>query len=401
MNRSDRRRSLIYIFVLALLARVAFLFTMQDGFYFADSVKYSAAAVNLLANGELGEKYTRPPVYPVFLAGIYAVFGEKILAVRVVESVLGAGLAVMIAILAGRIAGAQVGALAGLLWSVYPIAVFIAGLVYPETVVTVLLACGVLCMVTEADRELGPRRIFVGGVLFGLAALTKPVVLVTIAATTLWIMYWRRAQGFSLAAFFLVGVALPLAPWTARNFSVHGGLVIVEPRLVASLPWIGEFPQAGAGEKAPTKTAAIMQHRGEFAVRFAKEFARFWELYPQRVKMDRPEYRQQMHERDARIVRETVVGTNWTKLVSLLSVGPIFLLALIGAGAMWRQRDQKQSLSLLVLTILSFAVGYSLFYAKTRYRFPVEPYIVIFSAFGLRQTWMALSRRRAQKLAPI
>ena len=105
MNRSDRRRSLIYIFVLALLARVAFLFTMQDGFYFADSVKYSAAAVNLLANGELGEKYTRPPVYPVFLAGIYAVFGEKILAVRVVESVLGAGLAVMIAILAGRIGG--------------------------------------------------------------------------------------------------------------------------------------------------------------------------------------------------------------------------------------------------------------------------------------------------------
>jgi hypothetical protein len=72
MNRSDYRRSLIYIFLLALSVRLVFIFTMQDGFYFGDSVKYSAAAVNLLANGEFGDKYTRPPVYPVFLAGIYA-----------------------------------------------------------------------------------------------------------------------------------------------------------------------------------------------------------------------------------------------------------------------------------------------------------------------------------------
>ena len=57
MNRSDYRRSIIYIFVLALLVRLVFIFTMQDGFYFADSVKYSAAAVNLLANGEFGESY--------------------------------------------------------------------------------------------------------------------------------------------------------------------------------------------------------------------------------------------------------------------------------------------------------------------------------------------------------
>lgn len=77
---------MIYIFVLALSVRLVFIFTMQEGFYFGDSVQYSAAAVNLLANGEFGESYTRPPVYPVFLAGIYAVFGYKMLAVRAVCS---------------------------------------------------------------------------------------------------------------------------------------------------------------------------------------------------------------------------------------------------------------------------------------------------------------------------
>jgi 4-amino-4-deoxy-L-arabinose transferase-like glycosyltransferase len=388
------------MFVLALSVRLAFIFTMQNGFYFGDSVKYSAAAVNLLTNGKFGEKYTRPPVYPVFLAGVYAVFGEKILAVRIVESVLGAGLAVLIAVLAARIGGAQVGALAGLLWSVYPIAVFIAGLVYPETVVTVLLVCGVLCMVTTANHELGPRRIFIGGVLFGLAALTKPVVLATIAVTILWIVYWRPAQRFSLVAVFLFGAAIPLAPWTARNFSVHGGLVIVEPRLVASLPWIGEFGQAGA-DTPTTKAEAIMQRPIQFAIHFAAEFVQFWELYPQRLQMDAPGLRESMHEQDPRIVKRTILGTRWTDAISILSVGPMFLFALVGAGVLWFQKKQRQAFSLLGLTILSFAVGYSFFYAKTRYRFPVEPYILILSAVGLRQTWIALSRRPSQEPVPI
>ncbi len=385
MNVAIHRRTLIYIFLLALSARLAFVFTMKEGFYFFDSVRYSTAAVNLLANGGFGEGYTRAPVYPVFLAGIYALFGEKILAVRIAESVLGAALAVLIAVLAGRIAGAKVGVLAGLLWSVYPMAVFIAGLVYPETVATTLLACAVLCMVTTAEQELTPKRVLMGGALFGLAALTKPIVLATIGVTTLWLIYWGRARRLSLAALFVAAAALPLAPWTARNFFVHGGLVIVEPRLVKNLPWIGEFPAQGANGGPATKTEAIAQRPGEFAVHFAREFAHFWELYPQRVQMSRPAFREQMRERDPRIVRDTGLRTDWTRLVSLLSVGPIFLFALIGAGMMWLRREQRQAFSLLALTILSFAVGYSFFYAKTRYRIPVEPYIVIMSAYGLNR----------------
>src|SRR3989304_6866803 len=102
MKLSGWRRSIIAIFVFALLVRLVFILTLQDGFYFLDSPVYSTAAVNLVTNGEFGETYTRPPIYPLFLAGIYAVFGEKILAVRMVESVLGACLAVLIGVFAGE-----------------------------------------------------------------------------------------------------------------------------------------------------------------------------------------------------------------------------------------------------------------------------------------------------------
>ena len=67
----DWRWTLPGIFVTAFLLRVTFTLTLQDGFYFPDSIEYSNAAVNILQNGEFGEKYNRPPGYPVFLAAIY------------------------------------------------------------------------------------------------------------------------------------------------------------------------------------------------------------------------------------------------------------------------------------------------------------------------------------------
>ena len=51
------------------------------------------------------------------------------------------------------------------------------------------------------------------------------------------------------------------------------------------------------------------------------------------------------------------------------------------------------------MTVLSFAIGYSFFYAKIRYRIPVEPYIIILSAYGLRQMWSILAGQRAREEA--
>jgi hypothetical protein len=53
-------------------------------------------------------------------------------------------------------------------------------------------------------------------------------------------------------------------------------------------------------------------------------------------------------------------------------------------------RARRRYLTLLWAIILSFAGVYSVFYAKTRYRIPIEPYITILSAYGLQQAWLLL-----------
>jgi 4-amino-4-deoxy-L-arabinose transferase-like glycosyltransferase len=399
MNVKTQRwhRTLLSIFIAALLIRGVFILTLQDGFYLPDSGAYSTAAVNLTTDGEFGASYRRPPAYPVFLGGIYALFGEQILAVRIVQALIGAFLAVVIAIMGQRVGGEGVGALAGILWSIYPLGVFIAGLLYPVSLATMLLACAILCLLSNSSQDISPRRAVLGGVLLGLAALTKPIVLATSAAVTLWVMYWGRPRRLFLVSLLLFGLALSLAPWTVRNFYVYGRIVPIEPRVAQHLPSMGNTQESS---QTNNKIETILRHPGKFATHFGKEFLHFWQLYPDRVSMSERNNREKAHQRDSRLVKKTIFDMSWTKLVSILSVGPLFCFAIIGTGVMSLQKEQRRALSLLYMVILSFAVGYSLFFTQMRYRIPIEPYVIILSAYGLKEMWDALARRSMSRITP-
>jgi 4-amino-4-deoxy-L-arabinose transferase-like glycosyltransferase len=397
---------MLFIFLTAMVIRVGFIFSLQDGFYFPDSLEYSASAVSLIASGEFGDAYRRAPVYPVFLAGIYLLFGQHILAIRLVEACMGAGLATMIAMLGRRVGGESVGAIGGLLWSIYPTGVFIVGLVYPTHLATFLLACAVLCIITKRNQDLGLLRVLVGGSFFGVAVLTVPVALATVVVVSLWIIYWQPTRRLVLTGLLLLGVTLSFVPWTVRNFYVYDRFVVVEPRIVQHLPPIDgaepaqDMRQAPGVQQAPDKIGAILGNPRAFARRFARELSHFWELFPERIRMNRPGFRQEMHRADRRVVKETTFGTPWTSLVSLLSEGPMFLFAIIGVAVMSFQKERRRDLSLLCGVILSFAFGYSLFWGKMRYRLPIEPYIVILCAYGLRCLWLALPKRFARAPVP-
>ena len=385
---SNWRRTLLIIFFLALAVRGAFIFSLQDGYYFPDSIFYSDAAVSLINNGQFGE-YHRGPVYPAFLAAIYSLFGEKVLYVRIIESLLGALLAVVVAMLAKRIGDEIVGALAGILWSVFPIAVFIAGLVYPTSLVTIFLAGGALCVLPYAYQELSTKRVFFAGFLWGLGSLTVPMVVATIAVVSGWLIYWGRPQRLALVSLFLFGSALTIVPWTIRNYLVYDRLVAIEPRALKHLPRLSHSDNTLPDDKI----AAIMKRPDFFAVRFGKEFLHFFQPYPDRIKMSKAGVRDNVHARKPRVVKNTIFKQGQLiTLVSILSTVPAFVFAIIGSAVMWRRKEQRRALSMLWAIILSFAAGYSVFVSQTRYRIPVEPYIIILSAYGLAQTWQLLRR---------
>src|SRR4030095_14158076 len=109
---------------------------------------------------------------------------------------------------------------------------------------------------------------------------------------------------------------------------------------------------------------------------------------PNRIQMSDQSYRDQLHARDQQIIKETIYGPNrLTNAVSTLSEGPIFFFALLGTVAMWLRRGFMRELTMLWIMVLSFAVGYAFFFGKIRYRVPVEPYLIILSAYGVRAAY--------------
>lgn len=382
----DWRRMLFLIFSLALLTRGVLILAQQDGFYFPDSISYSRTAVKLIEHGEFGSTFGRAPGYPVFLAAVYALFGENIFAVRAVESLMGALLAVMIAVVGKRSGGELAGTLAGILWAVYPMGVFIAGLMYPTGLATFLLACAVWCMLPGPAEELSRKGVFSGGIFLGLAALTIPVTLLTIVFLAAWVFYWAGHSRLLLASLVLFGAALAIAPWTARHFVVHGKLVAIQANVDRHLPQI-----ASKGDQSDDRLKGIMQRPDRFAMHFGKQFLNFWELYPERIQMSRPGHRANWNRRDSRVVTSTLYNPNrLIYVISIMSTGPVFFFAVVGTGAMWFRPELRRQLSLLWIMILSFAVGYAFFVGRIRYRIPVEPYIIILSAYGLVSVWYAL-----------
>lgn len=494
---------LLGLFVIALLIRLIFIATLQHGFYFADGAKFMAAASHIVEYGRFPLAFDRAPLYAAFLAGIEAVFGDSFLAIRLVQAVMGACIAVVIAVIGRRLGGVAVGVVAGLLWCIYPMGAFIAGTIYPTTLLTLILALGVLCLLDPQEQPGFRWRYATAGLLFGLAALAKPIVLGTIPLIALWLLLSRLPGRLNHALVFVLAVLIALFPWFWRNVDVHGRIVPIEARALNTVvPWavakpkpkarkksgaqrpgaqrpgaqkpgahraakknlsqtkapaVGQKPPkhaapskqpdrkaaagnavrdpgsqakaslgTGASQKKgkPTESAKPVVGKAEktkrkgakkpssksppavemiqrMAKRFPREFASFFELYPRRVGYLEQKERDRaiFKKNNKRLVRYTNFGSNPVMVVSIISVGGLYLAAIFGIQSMVRTPQARRHFLLLFIMVMSFALGYATSWGKIRYRIPVDPYIILVSAWGLVYLWHVVRRSQYDFIA--
>lgn len=66
--------------------------------------------------------------------------------------------------------------------------------------------------------------------------------------------------------------------------------------------------------------------------------------------------------------------------MSVLSYGPILLLAIFGLIFAWK--SHRKYVLLFGLLFLSFTIGYAFFITKARFRLPLDPYLIILGSYG-------------------
>jgi hypothetical protein len=197
------------------------------------------------------EPFGRAPGYPAFLAlagGGRGVVSAVPVPVKVAQSVVGAVGVLLVAALAGRLAGPRAAVAGAAIAAVYPPLVWVSAYAYSEAIFWPfgLLVVWSIDRLTP-DNARRPTLAFASGALTGLGVLLRAALTTFLPLVVLW-MAFRR--GMRPAILFVLGVAVVVTPWTVRNYRHHGRFVIVASEGGVTF-WTGNNPLArGEGDMA-------------------------------------------------------------------------------------------------------------------------------------------------------
>ncbi len=376
------------LFVIAaagLLLRIFYVSTLPEETAFPDSERYNVIAGELLR----GEGFKSPltaPLYPLFLAGVYSVFGRSFFAVRASQAFLGALSILIVFFLTEQISSKRAGIIAASIFAVYPFFIFFSGLLLTETLFIFILLGFILFLGRLLKNPTG-RNALAAGIAGGVSVLIKPAMFYFIFISLIYYLAARRnkkiAIGFCvLTAAFLITIS----PWPLYNLARHG-----RPDLLpaSSITLYESFnPEATGGpaihlirwtrEMRRMDGDELERYFRAEALRFIKENparavhlalikqARFWSPVP-----NFSEYRNIRYG-----------------LISFFSYVPVLILCL---WMVFSNRKNWNVFSHLCLPVIFFALLHAVMVGSIRYRVPVDPFIIILAATKIDQ----LARNRS------
>jgi 4-amino-4-deoxy-L-arabinose transferase-like glycosyltransferase len=409
LTKFERARDSLWLMVLVALAirlvATAFLYPEQlppsgDHIWFGYEVGRIARSLALGHGfrdplyGPTGPTAWMAPVYPLLLAGIFKLFGiytrAAALAILSLDSLFSALTCLPVFYMARRSFGTRVGAWAGWMWALYPYGIYLAAeRIWDHSLTTLLLSILVALGLRLADSS--SLKGWLGfGLLWGVAALTNPVVLSVLPFLGAWICWRLHRQGRRWlqpsAAAALVFVLI-VSPWFVRNHRVFHQFIPFR-----DVFWLA-FQTANttdtwerwaywthpAGNKAELDRMAQMgepaymelkkrealafvhQHPKLFAEltvrRLVNVWTGAWNFSPGYLIAEDFE------------VANILIYTTWTALM------------LVGLRHAWRRARSAAVPYLLVL--FSFPLVLYLTSQLMRYRHPIDPEIIILAVYGV------------------
>jgi 4-amino-4-deoxy-L-arabinose transferase-like glycosyltransferase len=312
-----------------------------------------------------------PPLYPIFLALCYYLGGLNTLSYFIPQIILGSLTCLLIYYLAEEIFDQKTAVLAGFMMALYPALIFWSYLIRVETLFIFLLCLGFLLMI-KGNRSRSMFLICLSAIIFGLACLTRVTLIFFIPVLFIWeILYFSadKIKNLKTASVMMVLIALVLTPWCIRNFLVFNNFTPFsdEINIVILGAWTEDPIEIGYSYAMPyyktydsTVMRIIMYVKDHFSQYFTfviKRLALFW--YPCTEGM--------------RPIAKIYKSLTWII---------IFPSAFWGMFASVKRRTKS------ALLIVIFIFYYYLMHAASFvdgglvYRYPIEPFLCIFAAYG-------------------
>ncbi|NIN00239.1 MAG: tetratricopeptide repeat protein [candidate division Zixibacteria bacterium] len=424
----------VLIFIASFALRLAYLFELYSkspfsGYFYLDAFRYNSWAQSIAFGVQHAIEPTfRAPLYPLFLAAIFKIFGHDLFIARLVQMLLGAWICVMIYFIASRLFNKRVGIISALMVAFYGPLIYWSGEILIVTLIVFLDLVMLLILLKAFDK---PRKLLwlLAGAVLGLSSIARPSVLVFTPWVIILILLMNRFRETGARAklrlvyalCFLAGALVVISPVTISNYDKAKDFVLISSQGGINF-YMGNNPEAdGRSAQPPGRITA----RGEFlddawlaSVVLAEEaegeslkpskVSRFWYLEGVRFILEHPWQWSKLMSRKLAYFWTGVEVTNnedayyftrfsnmlgllmWQKVISF-PFGLICPLALVGIIV---SRKHWRKLLLLYGFIFFYMGSVVAFFVCARYRMPVVPVLLIFAGYTIYYCVERLKWRR-------
>lgn len=377
--------------------------------------------------------YFRPPGYPWFLSGVYAVFGDGYLAPRLLQMVLGLLGALLVFALARRLFDDGTALVAAGLSATYWVFIYFEGELLEPALSVPLIVAFVLSLLRWRDRG-APAAGAAAGVLLGLLALVRPNALVLLPVAVLWMYGNRRSSGrkrraWPAVALLVAGTAAAVLPATMRNYRVSGDFVLISSNAGINL-LIGNSPRADGEVRGTIPGIGTLDTSFDYPsiVRRVEriegrpmshaEVNRFLAARAMKRMADDPARTLRLMARKTalfwgpdEVADNKVVGldrshSRWLRAIPL-SFALVLSLGIVGLALAWSRRSRRDGrpgdragLGLVLVMVLVWFASHLPIAVTSRYRVPVIPFVIVFAAYFLLWLTASLRARRYRSALP-
>lgn len=411
LSRPDTRSA--FLFVVAILLRGALFVTIQPSELLTrwcpvctDALDYNQLALNLLRIGQytLNNQMVaeRPPLYPAFIAGIYAIAGvENFIAVRVIQIILSAITVLFISQIANRLFGYLASWIAGGMMAVYPFFIAYSIELYSETLFTFLVASAMLLLFPYPDRSSPSINVsFAGGLLIGLSALTRELGLMLLPAITLWFWFSQRRLWAGWLVVAWLAASLVVGSWTVRNYLTWNKLIPITTHtftnVIHSLVDDHHYRLDGVQAEIPAIVPATVDNPFAYLAGVdqvaQEEYARSLALSYCSIKP--MNCLTAWSKNFLKLVSPIIENrAGWIVVATSASHLSVYLLGVIGLIQIGRTSNKSLVFFLLCWFGLCLSLN-SIAHVEIRYRIPlVDPYLIVMGSYPMANLFQRLSDR--------
>jgi len=391
-----------FFVVLAFILRAASILILKQHLK-PDVWEYDTIALNLLS----GKGYVYPylsnnsfsfgyPFYAYFSAAIHFITNRNYLILEIIQALIAAFSVIPLIAIAKALFNQRTAMIAGLLYCFHPGLIVYTGKIHELTlVISFTLMLSYLIIYHESRKW----HLIAIGLLTGFGILLRPTFLFFIPAFFIYLIFKRIGIKKALLNSLIVTLLtiVVISPWVYRGYKIYNRFIFITTTSGVNF-WIGNNPNSSgsaltrdnrpvfstAGDAFKNKVLSlgeidqehffrdeairyIKANPAEFFRAVFKKFIYFWSFSPQ-TGLEYPK--------------------GWSAIYKVL----YYILAVFFISGLYFMFKSRLYINMpAVVFLFSFftiiSMVHSLYYIDTRYRWMIEPLLMIFSAYGISELW--------------